>query len=148
MRCYYDSGVLVKLYLQEAYSDRVTDFVVLQRQAVSFHGFHELEIGNALRLKVFRKEITEAQNLAITRRIAGDIRHGLLERRRVDWEAALLEALRVSALATGRSGCRSLDILHVAAAVIMRAELFVSLDDRQLKAAVLSGLKVLDVRSL
>jgi len=45
-------------------------------------------------------------------------------------------------------GCRSLDVLHVAAALIWKNSLFVSVDDRQPKSASMARLRVLDARTL
>ena len=50
MSLYYDSGVLVKLYVREQMSDAVTAFVAHRGEAITINGMHELEIWNALRL--------------------------------------------------------------------------------------------------
>jgi predicted nucleic acid-binding protein len=63
------------------------------------------------------------------------------------WSAVFLEARRVSALIAGRSGCRSLDVLHVAAARHLKCRLFASPDDWQIRAASLARLRILDVRA-
>lgn len=145
---YYDSGALVKLYVDESLSECVTDYVMRQGRPIAIHGFHELEIENALHLKVFRKELTAAECRGVLRRLGEDASRGLLLRQPVNWPATVREALRVSGAVTERTGCRSLDILHVAVAIQWKCPLFLSMDDRQLKAASLAGLKVLDVRLL
>ena len=43
---------------------------------------------------------------------------------------------------TSTLGCRTLDILHVAAATLLGASLFVTYDQRQAQLADLAGLKV------
>ena len=50
MSLYYDSGVLVKLYVREELSDAVAAFVARRGEAITVNGLHELEIRNALRL--------------------------------------------------------------------------------------------------
>ena len=148
MSTYFDTGALLKLYLEEEFSDLVTDYVTAQGISVAIHAFHEVEMENALRLKVFRREISARQCRGALHRIESDVRDGLLIRRSVDWPDALKEALRISAAVTERSGCRTLDILHVALALCWECSTFLSLDDRQIKAARLVHLKVLDVRTL
>ena len=52
MSVYYDSGVLVKLYVREERSDDVARFVAERGEAIMVNGLHELEVGNALRLRI------------------------------------------------------------------------------------------------
>ena len=59
-----------------------------------------------------------------------------------DWPHALEEARRIARLRTVTEGYRSLDILHVAAAVVSEAEEFLTFDERQRKLAQAEGLKV------
>ena len=56
MSLYYDSGVLVKLYVREEFSDAVARFLAERREAVVINDLHEIEMRNALRLKRFREE--------------------------------------------------------------------------------------------
>ena len=85
MSLYYDSGVLVKLYVREDRSDQVTRFVRTPAQSVAVNRLHELEIRNALRLKRFRDEIDDAQLAASLGMIAADFAARRLVRHDVDW---------------------------------------------------------------
>ena len=51
MSLYYDSGVLVKLYVREESSDTAARFLAARGEAVIVNDLHELEIRNALRLE-------------------------------------------------------------------------------------------------
>jgi hypothetical protein len=51
-------------------------------------------------------------------------------------------AKRVSLKHTAGIGSRSLDVLHVAAALVMKAEILLSFDDNQRKLAKAAGLRV------
>ena len=51
MSLYYDSGVLVKLYVREESSDAVSRFLAARGEAVIVNDLHEFEIRNALRLR-------------------------------------------------------------------------------------------------
>jgi hypothetical protein len=102
---------------------------------IVIHDLHLLEAENGLRAKVFRKEMKAAQCREVLGRIERDIAGGLLVLTALQWGDVFREARRVSALITGHSDCRSLDVLHIAAALHWKCRPFVSLDDRQIKAA-------------
>lgn len=143
---YFDTSALIRLYVTEDYTDAMTAHVASRGDAIAIHGLHELELENGLRAKVFRKEMTAPQCREVLGRVQQDTHDGLLIRPPVNWIEVFREARRVSSTLTERSGCRSLDILHIAAALHWKCSLFVSLDDRQIKAATLAHLKVVDVR--
>ena len=145
MSAYYDSGVLVKLYVREERSDDVARFVAGRGEAIIVNGLHELEVGNALRLKRFRNEIDDAQLSASMSMVTGDLATGRLIRSGVDWQSVYAEAERVSAATTAGVGVRTIDLLHVAAALVRGASGLVSLDRRQRAAADLAGLAVADI---
>jgi predicted nucleic acid-binding protein len=54
----------------------------------------------------------------------------------------MVEAERLSASHSEKLGTRSLDVLHVAAAVVLGAKEFHTFDTRQAKLAKAAGLKV------
>lgn len=54
----------------------------------------------------------------------------------------MIEAERLSALHSERLGTRSLDILHVAAALVLGSTEFLSLDERQTRLARAAGITV------
>jgi predicted nucleic acid-binding protein len=55
------------------------------------------------------------------------------------------EARRLSEASTVKTGCRTLDVLHIAIAVKWGCEWFATADERQLKAARMAGLKLLEL---
>ena len=145
---YYDTSALIRLYIVEDYTDEITTYTTAQGKPIAIHDLHVLEIENGLRAKVFRKEMTDAQCREVLDRIEKDTHDGLLACPALNWPDVFHEARRMSSAITGRSGCRSLDVLHLAAALHWRCSLFISVDDRQIKAAALARLKVLDIRAL
>ena len=147
MRAYYDTSVLVKLYVEEDFSDSVTAYVAERGKPLLFNAFHDLETENALRLKLFRKEIDQVSFDAVLSMIAQDLAAGRLVRKTVDWGGAISEAKRVAVLSTGCSGCRTLDVLHVGIARHWGCDLLVSVDDRQIRAAEAVGLRPVDIRN-
>ena len=145
MSLYYDSGVLVKLYVREEMSDAVTAFVARRGEAITVNGLHELEIRNALRLKRFRSELDAEQLSASMAMLAGDIARRRLIRGAFDWRLVREEAERLSGTASTTIGTRTIDLLHVAAALDEGVTGFVSLDYRQCTAARLAGLEVVEL---
>lgn len=145
MSLYYDSGVLVKLYVREEFSDIVARFLAMRGEPVTVNTLHELETRNALRLKRFRDEIDDRQLVASMSMLEADLASDRLIRSRVDWPAVCAEAERLSAAMTASIGVRTIDLLHVAAAHHQAASGLVSLDRRQCAAARASGLEVAEL---
>lgn len=145
MSLYYDSGVIVKLYVREDLSDVVTRFVARQGQAVLVNSLHEIEVRNALRLKRFRNEIDDGQLMASLGMIATDFADRKLIRYEVNWRLVHTEAEGLSAASAARIGVRTIDLLHVAAALNQTAAGLVSLDRRQCAAAIRSGIEVIEL---
>ena len=145
MSLYYDSGVLVKLYVREERSDAVARFLAERREAVVINELHEVEMRNALRLKRFREEIEDEQLAASMAMLSSDLAARRLIRTGVDWQSVFAEAERLSATATIGTGVRTIDLLHVAAALNQGAAGLVSLDHRQRAAARLAGLGLVEL---
>ena len=144
MSLYYDSGVLVKLYVREDFSDAVARFLAERREAVIINDLHDIELRNALRLKRFREEIDDEQLAASMAMLANDLAARRLIRTAVDWQSVFAEAERLSAAATTDTGVRAIDLLHVAAALNQGASGLVSLDHRQRAAARFASLGVIE----
>ena len=148
MPAYFDTGALVPLYVREVFSPAIKCFMDGRNEFIPIHLFHCLELENALRLKVFRGEMDEGRCSTVLDRVRVEVGEGRIALRPVDWIAALEEARRIGARVTPRAGCRTLDLLHVAIAVQWGSGMFVTADDRQLKAARAVGLRTVDVRKL
>jgi predicted nucleic acid-binding protein len=108
--------------------------------AIAFTSLHELELSNALELKLFRKEARPAQVRAVHALVSEDLRSGTLHRPAVVWDDVLGESKALAQGHTRRVGCRSLDILHCAAARHLSATSFVTTDTRQRRLAAAVGL--------
>ena len=145
MSLYFDSGVLVKLYVREESSDTVARFLARRGEAVIVNNLHELEMRNALRLKRFRDEIDDGQLAASMVMLDTDLAAGRLIRGAIDWPSICAEAGRLSAAMAVSTGVRTIDLLHVAAALGQVSSGLVSLDHRQRAAARASGLEVVEL---
>jgi predicted nucleic acid-binding protein len=102
----------------------------------------EAEFSNALELQVFRKLWTRAQAEAIHSRF---LQHQASATIRGEpfpteaWERAVVLSRRHSS----KFGTRTLDILHVATAIVLKPDVFFTFDMRQGKLAKAEGLRVL-----
>ena len=77
--------------------------------------------------------------------VTGDLAAGRLIRSGVDWPSVCAESECLSAATTAGVGGRTIDLLHVAAALNREASGRVSLDRRQRAAADLARLAVVEI---
>lgn len=146
MTTYVDSALLVKAYCPEATSPQAIALISQVVPPLPLTHLHELEIRNALRLKRHRAELTDPELKGALAHFQADIDIGLLARPNYDLAQVFREAEALSAGHAAATGARSLDVLHVAAAVVMGVRAFASFDRRQRAVAAKAGLKVLPAR--
>lgn len=144
MTLYYDTGVLLKLYTQEPESANVRDFVTNTGEAIPFLNLHQSECASALHLKAFRKECSVRQANRALGDIDEDLRRGILQRILPDWEIIWGKTYQLSQAHSAITGCRTLDTLHVAAALCSGFRHFATSDKRQRELADRVGLRTLD----
>ena len=139
---YADTGFLCSLYAPDAHTAKAAAAMRRMKSELAFVWINQLEFRNALRLRVFRKEITPAQREASLNLLLADLALGVLAHADASQKELMVEAERLSASHSERIGTRSLDILHVAAALVLGCETFHTFDTRQGKLARAAGLKV------
>jgi hypothetical protein len=139
---YADTGFLCSLYAPDAHTRRAVARMRRQTLALPFTWLHQLELRNALRLRVFRREITVAQREASLNMVLADLAAGVLAVTSPALAEVMTEAERLSALHSEKLGTRSLDIVHVASALVLGSASFLTFDRRQAALARASGLKV------
>lgn len=137
-----DTSFLFSLYGNDAHTATAKSWTARQKAPVTISALGRYELGNALRFAVFRKVISLADATASLAAFESDIKTGHLEIVPCDFGRVIAEAERLSALHTLAGGHRSFDILHVAAARVMKAKQFLSFDANQRKLAVISGLEI------
>lgn len=140
---YLDTGCFVKLYYPEADSARV--IAKIQGKSICYTPLHELEFVNALQLKTFLKNATPQQVTAARALVETDLKSGILTLAGGDWPNLFREAVKLAEQHTGAIGCRSLDILHCAAAKVLAAKEFISTDVRQKTLATAMGLNLVTI---
>ncbi|MFW6363819.1 MAG: type II toxin-antitoxin system VapC family toxin [Spirochaeta sp.] len=141
MNVYVDSGVLVKLYIREANSAAAIE-QVRQYPVIQINRLQELEIRNTFHALEGRKVISSIQRAAAEHYLELDCTEGRLHRTAVDWSMVFQSAMEFSRNFTSDTLARSLDILHVAAAVQHHCTLFLTGDTRQARFARRCGLQV------
>ena len=140
MRAYCDTSFVASLYVPDANSRAAASEARRSTTTLFISPLVELELINALQLRVFRKELTKGEASAAYAAIQNDLAAGVYSVQPVS--AMVFDtAKRVSLKHTAGIGSRSLDVLHVAAALAMRAEVLLSFDNNQRKLAKAAGLR-------
>jgi hypothetical protein len=91
---------------------------------------------------VFRRDITETEGNGALSDLDSDVTQGRLFLADVPWRQALDRAADLSRAHTPALGTRTLDVLHVASAVVLECRTFVTYDDRQAALAKAVGLRL------
>lgn len=144
MNTYFDTGVLLKLYTAEPESPSVQAFVHRRAQAIRISDLHRVECVSALRLKEFRGECAEEQSSQALALLADDLRSGVLRMVALDWNAVWQECQSLAEAHAAKTGCRTLDTLHVASALRLGARELATSDQRQAALARKVGLRPMD----
>ncbi len=141
LRVYVDTSFLISLYSPDANSTAAARILQIRKNIHLVSTFAELEAVNALELRVFRKEISRAQGKSSLRDLQNDLRQRVFQLFRLQ-EGAFERAQQISRQTTARLGTRTADVLHVAAALEVKADCLYSFDRRQRKLAQLLKLEV------
>jgi hypothetical protein len=129
----------------------IAEFRRLGLPTLFFLPLHGLEIRNAILQRAFhqRRSIASRERQQVTReRDAALARVDHLLARRalidvaLDMDAAIARGRGLAAAHTERLGARAIDLLHVASALMLESELFLTTDLRQAQLAKAEGLKV------
>jgi hypothetical protein len=142
MVAFADTGFLASLYLKESTSAAARSAIQSGAVVLPYTPLVALELRNAFNRGVQRRVITVAQRDALWQDVETDIAGGFLVPTPVASSQLHDKALQLSDRHTPVFGTRSLDLLHVAAALILESKIFFSFDERQRKAAASEGLKV------
>ncbi len=138
---YLDTSFVVSLYSPDANSAAAVRIQQTATDTLLLSTLCELETLNALRLRVFRKEISIVLADASQRHFEQDLRTGVFQLRPLP-ESAFDRARKLSKQSTAQLGTRTADILHIAAALEFGATGFFSFDLQQRKMAQAAGLRL------
>ena len=140
MKTYADTSFLFSLYATDANSARADVWRQANPAPLPFTAFHRLELRNALSLALFQQRLTQQEMQAAWQEVENDCAAGLLIARGGLWHHVLVEAQTYALNHTPTIGCRTLDILHVAAAKLIGTTEFCTFDTRQATLAGQIGL--------
>jgi predicted nucleic acid-binding protein len=133
---YLDARFLVSLYSTDANSSEAAKalYSVEESDVPWVSTLAELEVVNALGLRLFRKQDSAAEIRLALDAFDDDLGTGRFQLRQLP-ELVFRRARHMSLQTTGRLGTRASDLLHVAAAIELGAGEFYSFDKHQRKLA-------------
>jgi predicted nucleic acid-binding protein len=138
---YVDPSALSRLYIRQAGSREMAAWraKINGPLTVTHHG--RTEVVNAICRAAFLGQL-DAQGLSdALADLSSDFAAGHLRQADILWRAALNRAAELSKSHTPKLGTRSLDVLHVACALELKARYFLTFDVRQQELAAAAGLK-------
>ena len=152
MRAYADSSFILRLITGEVDSlATIVEYRRLGSPKLFFLPLHALEVRNAILQRAFhqRRSITssERRHVARERDTALSRLEHLVARRALlevtlDMDDAIAQAAKLSSAHAERLGARAIDLLHVASALRLESEVFLTTDARQAQLAKAEGLEV------
>jgi predicted nucleic acid-binding protein len=126
------------------------------REAMKYYGgreeeiwlwspWHRVEVFNTIRQLTRHRDakrgMSTAEGRALIHRLETDVRLGYFTHIEADWRDVLRTAAEISVENAFAHACPATDLLHVAYARELAADVFVSFDDEQLALAAAAGLK-------
>ncbi len=142
MNVYADTGFVFSLYKAETTSPAAAAMMGRLQGPVWLSPLGELELHNAFQLSIFRGEIDASAAILKKQLFADDLAKGVFIILPVPATTLYPKAIELADRHSATLGTRSLDLMHVATALILEADLFLSFDERQRKAAEAEGLTV------
>ncbi len=136
-----DASFLFSLYVPDVNSAMVSAKMKRVVLPLVLTDVGKIEILNAVGLRLFRKELRPAEAMKVHALFREDIEQGVV--RIVPLPAAAYrQAEQIARTHTPLLGTRTLDVLHVAGALVLRADAFYTLDKKQARLATALGLRV------
>jgi predicted nucleic acid-binding protein len=143
---YADTSFLVSLYVPDANSGRAAAYMNDASLPILLTPLGEVELTNALSLRLFRKELTPSKIKASRALLAIDVADGVFRLTPLP-PAAYARAALIARRRTPQLGTRTLDVLHVASALTLNVNTFCTFDRNQEKLAKREGMIVVPAYS-
>ncbi len=137
-----DASFLVSLYGVDVNTPAARAWMAASAEPILLTSALRFEAENALRLACFRGRITQAELDQALQGIESDLMQGILIATYLNSDLHWQECRQISSAHTLTTGSRAFDITHVASAVVLKADVFLSFDTRQRSLASLQGLQV------
>ena len=139
VRC---ASFLFSLYGNDAHTPCAVAWTKSQRSALTLTSLSEFDLGNALRFAEFREGLAPGEAALFRAEFEADRESGRLRIQVCNLADVVDEAKRISATHTLTGGHRAFDVLHVAAALVVKARQFLTFDGNQRKLAEAEGVVV------
>ena len=139
MTTYADTSFLVSLYTVDTHTARALE-LIKANPPIWFTPLHHAECSHAIALQVFYSRITETDAHRVHSQLRSDVSSGMWVESAIPEHAFELCA-DLARRYGAKLGVRTLDSLHVACALELKAERFWTFDERQAKLARAEGLK-------
>ena len=137
-----DASFLFSLYVLDVNSARASAKMRSAELPLLLTDVGKVEVLNAVGLRLFRKELGPAQAKKVYDLFREDIEQGVVHVVPLP-AAAYQQAEQITRRHTPLLGIRTLDVLHVAGALALKADTMYTFDQKQAKLAIAVGLKVL-----
>ncbi|XOV71573.1 MAG: type II toxin-antitoxin system VapC family toxin [Verrucomicrobiota bacterium] len=149
MKVCADTSFIMKLLVSEPGSVTAAGlYRHLNRPRLPFTQIHQMEVESALAQKAFiarnngaKKDVVRREKAAGIAKLETWLQKSLLIETEIRWLECFDQTLKFLPLQSEKLGCRTLDLIHISIAICYQAELFVTCDERQAKAAKAEGLK-------
>jgi predicted nucleic acid-binding protein len=136
-----DSGFLFSLYVLDVNSAAASAKMRRAVLPLLLTDVGRIEILNAVGLRLFRKELLPSEAAKVYDLFREDLEHGVVQI--VPLPAAAYQlAEGIARKHTPLLGTRTLDVLHVAGALALKARSFYTFDNKQAKLASTLGLRI------
>lgn len=134
MLTFFDSSAFAKRYMEETGSNEI-EKLCLETDSIALSSICFPEIISALNRRLRENNLTKKEYLLIKDKM-------LEEFDSLEIINLVMEVIAKAISLLEKNNLRTLDAIHIASALIWKAELFVSADKRQILAAKKAGLKV------
>ena len=146
MIAYPDTSFLCGLYVPQSTSAAAMAHYQRMTEPLQVSALLLYEFRQSVRFQIFRHSRDAAQGyerrtgLAALAQLQANLEAGALVIAPVEWADVLATSERISARHTAKVGHRAFDVLHVATALHLRAQEFLSFDANQRALAMAEGL--------
>lgn len=146
MNIYPDSSFYVALtYFDDAHHLKAAEVAEAHsKDKFLWSPWHRVEVSNTIRQLACGSPpaIREAEARQLIHAVETDVRVGYFLHMEADWRDVLRTAYEISTAYGFSLCCRSADLLHIAYAVELAADGFLSFDNDQVKVARARGLRI------
>jgi predicted nucleic acid-binding protein len=142
LNAYADTSFFISLYGEDVNSPGADVVIHRYRPVFFLTPFIEAEFANACEFRVFLKQWTAAEARTVRDRFLSHLGSGVFQPQELTPEVWRM-VMTLSRRRTAKMGVRTLDVIHVATALVLKPDAFCTFDERQRKLVKAEGLRVL-----